>query len=626
MDCHSTQRLSRTRGTLRLTLRIGATLALAAMILGVAAFSLPADETNAPADVSLVQLARDLLGTLTESEECVVRGAATGEAIDVPHEPVRAAVVAWLCTDPAATSRLPRQGMTVQKARITGMLDLRFAKLGVPLTFHECEFDDVDVSHAELAAMTIDGGEAKSFLADQLRVSRDLCLTNGFTCRGEARLAFAWIEGHLDLSGACLGNSTGDALLADGCRIDGDLRLRSGFLSSQRVSLSGVRVAGNFDCDGARLQYPGNVVLSLPGARISGDWTLRGAAITGGVLCHGATVTGDLDADGSRISNPEGTAFRGYALEVGGDLRFVEAKLSGDILLEAAEVGRDLNFADARFESADPPVEVNLQGLTAVRRFRWTEVAFAADSPVQLDLRSATVGVLYDDRESWPPVGYLKLHGFEYGEIHDDAPFDPASRIEWLRRQHTQRFRTQPYEQLAETFRKGGLANAARDVLIAKESDRATRSEQVSLGGWFWYRVFGPTIGYGYAPGRAFVWMIGVVLMGATFFQVGYWFQWMTPTKVVEFVSSSEEARPHVSAEYPKFNAIVYSLDVFTPFTYLSQANYWVPNPNRGPSLPLLFWNPTVGSLLRTYLWLHVVAGWTLTSLLVAGLSGLVQQ
>ncbi|HET6422650.1 MAG TPA: hypothetical protein VFG20_03140, partial [Planctomycetaceae bacterium] len=82
----------------------------------------------------------------------------------------------------------------------------------------------------------------------------------------------------------------------------------------------------------------------------------------------------------------------------------------------------------------------------------------------------------------------------------------------------------------------------------------------------------------------------------------------------------------YLSADYPKFNAIIYSLDVFAPFTYLHQANYWVPNPTRGERIRLGFWSPRPGELLRVYLWLHVVAGWLLTSLLVAGLTGLVQH
>jgi len=605
-------------------------LAVIPLMMGGTGFALAQDGSAAG---TLLGRAEARLAPLSPNERRFILAAALGQEFDAAHldgsdrsaEPLRAAVLSWLCMDDSAAEMLPRRGISVRQTTFTGPLELRYAKLAVPLSLQDCNLESVDVSNAELVALTLDGCAVQSFRGDQLRVERDLSLKRGFTCAGEFRLPFAWIEGHLDLSSAKLQNESSDALFADGCRIDGDVRLRHGFTATQRVSLAGVRVAGSLTCDNGRFQHADDVALYLPGCHIIGDWTLHETEVTGGVVCHGTRVDGDLDADRSRLSDPQGVAFRGYALEVGGDLRFVDASLSGDVLLESAEVGRDLNFADARFDAADQPLRVLLQGMTAARRFRWTGVQFRPDAPVELDLRSATAGVLYDDEASWPARGSLRLQGFDYGEIHDDSPFDAKSRIDWLRRQHTQRFRAQPYEQLACIFRKGGQAAAARQVLIAKEADRADQSA-LTAGEWFWYRVFGPMIGYGYEPGRAFVWMIGVVLLGAAFFQFGYWRGWMTPMKVVEFVSSAEGARPYLSPDYPKFNAIVYSLDVFTPLTYLHQANYWVPNPTRGERLRLGFWSPTAGELLRLYSWLHVVAGWTLTSLLIAGLSGLVQH
>jgi len=63
----------------------------------------------------------------------------------------------------------------------------------------------------------------------------------------------------------------------------------------------------------------------------------------------------------------------------------------------------------------------------------------------------------------------------------------------------------------------------------------------------------------------------------------------------------------------------------------LHQDKYWRPNPRhtvsakatRGgePRDP----SSTPSRLLRWYLWLHILAGWTITPLLFAGLSGLVR-
>jgi len=100
---------------------------------------------------------------------------------------------------------------------------------------------------------------------------------------------------------------------------------------------------------------------------------------------------------------------------------------------------------------------VSFLGATIDKYFCITHVR----SPEQmtLDLSSAKIGTIYDDKESWPYLGRLFLHGLEYAEFFHESPRDSKSRIEWLRRQKN--FRPQPYEQLAEVLR-----NNSRTLLI----------------------------------------------------------------------------------------------------------------------------------------------------------------
>ena len=58
----------------------------------------------------------------------------------------------------------------------------------------------------------------------------------------------------------------------------------------------------------------------------------------------------------------------------------------------------------------------------------------------------------------------------------------------------------------------------------------------------------------------------------------------------------------------PDFNALIYSLDALAPLIDLHQVKYRLP----------IRWG------LRAYLWIHIICGWLLTTLLVVGLSGLV--
>ncbi|WP_210407761.1 hypothetical protein, partial [Hydrocoleum sp. CS-953] len=68
-----------------------------------------------------------------------------------------------------------------------------------------------------------------------------------------------------------------------------------------------------------------------------------------------------------------------------------------------------------------------------------------------------------------------------------------------------------------------------------------------------------------------------------------------------------------------------YSLDTFIPIVDLHQQTYWLPNPKKGREIPLILFKVKTGALLKWYLWVHIVFGWILTSLWVAGFSGLVR-
>jgi hypothetical protein len=65
---------------------------------------------------------------------------------------------------------------------------------------------------------------------------------------------------------------------------------------------------------------------------------------------------------------------------------------------------------------------------------------------------------------------------------------------------------------------------------------------------------------------------------------------------------------------YPSFNPFIYSLDTFLPIVDLRQKGYCLPNAHK-----------TVGLLVQIYLVIHIICGWILTTLWVAGFSGLIR-
>jgi hypothetical protein len=103
-------------------------------------------------------------------------------------------------------------------------------------------------------------------------------------------------------------------------------------------------------------------------------------------------------------------------------------------------------------------------------------------------------------------------------------------------------------------------------------------------------------------------------------FGFGYRERAITPTEPEAYDRFIRDGEP--PRHYPPFNAIVYSLENFLPVVDLHQGMYWRPNPRHGMGGRM---RALSGTLLRWYLWVHILAGWIITPLLAAGLTGLVR-
>jgi hypothetical protein len=306
-------------------------------------------------------------------------------------------------------------------------------------------------------------------------------------------------------------------------------------------------------------------------------------------------------------------------------LSIVEATIRGDasfnndfttngvVDLTLAQIGRGLSFKDAHFIGTD------VNGLNADRAtidgtFYWDSIQRTPGT--QLNLTSVRAAALWDDAASWPGTGNLFIDDFVYGDI-TGGPNDAQSRLRWLARQPSG-YRPQPYGQLAKVMRERGSDVGAVDVMMAKED---ARRDQGGLG-WgerLWSRVLDVTIGYGYRPMRALWWIFSFVLLGSVLFGLGYRERAITPTEPAAYDAFVQTGEP--PRHYPPFNAVVYSLENFLPVVDLNQGTYWRPNPRHGMGGRM---RALSGTLLRWYLWVHVLAGWIITPLLAAGLSGLV--
>ncbi len=378
---------------------------------------------------------------------------------------------------------------------------------------------------------------------------------------------------HAHVKSIDLRRSWTGAIAADLSVVHDDLDLRLGRYDS--ISLFRAEIGGNLDCSSSHLV--GEPPLAAALAVITGDVVFHQGVETAGVI----------------------------------DLRL--AKISQSLSVNRAHfVGRGENG-------------LNAERATIGGTLYWVDITHTPSTV--LDLSNARAGSLWDDEKSWPAPGHLYLDGFVYDGFAG-GPAEALGRLQWLRRQPSSlQGQPEPYRQLARVLRDDGREEGAVRVEIARQN-ALTRYGEMSLATWLWHEALRVTIGYGYRPLRALWWILGFVMLGTLLFRWGYEARLITPTEenaYRAFVGSGAPPR-----HYPPFSSFVYSLENFLPVVDLHQGAYWRPNPYHHPANPnrrLTWAGETISArVLRWYLWIHILAGWTITPLLFAGLAGLLRS
>ncbi len=613
---------------------------------------------------SLAELARQEFGTLTKAEEKLFEAVEKGvyadyrSGSDQEDDPARVMTwgvertlngehLAWLCMDRRASGLVPPRGIRVMGARINGELNLTFAKVSFPMFFEKCVFPGgIDISHAEILSLYLDGTHIALIAADNVKVNGILSLCDGFKAYGEVHLIAGSIGKDLDCGAGQFVNPGGSALSADGLRIDGSVFLGNGFAAEGEVRFPGAIVGGHFNCLNGKLLNKGACALVADWATVRAHMLLGGGFRSEGEVQLSNATLGELDCTAGQFINPNGYGLKGDAMKVTGSVFLCKGfRAEGTVSLGGASIGGQLNCIGGEFITDGGHAlaidtakvkghvllcngfraegAVSLAGVEIEGYLVWRGIASPAS--VTLDLSSAKIGTLFDDPSCWPLKGKLLVHGLVYQEFADAAPRDARVRIEWLHRQPSRPFRPQPYEQLAAVLRSWGRDDDAKRVLIAKEEDRG-KYTKMRLHERYWHRLLGLSIGYGYRPWRALWFMMGIIATGCLLFGIGSATRLITPSKGGAYVADGGGGQ-RLADDYPKFNAFIYAIDMFVPVLDLHVANYWLPNANRGRQLLRLGrFKLRCGGLLRLYLWIHILAGWVLTTMLVVGVTWYVRR
>jgi len=618
----------------------------------------------------LLELASEKFGELTDAEKKLFKATANGELADYSAEKeedndpagakdwddsrtLKADRIAWLCTDKQASELVTHKGIKIKGARIDGELDLAFARISFPFYLWICFIPEkMNLRHCELHALYLIGTHTRAIFADGIKVTGDVFLRDGFKSEGEVRLLGAEIGRNLECSSGHFINPEGKSLNADGLKVTGDVFLSEKFKSEGEVRLPGAEVGGDLACISGQFinLKPEGKSLNADGLKVGGYVFLRDGFKSEGEVCLlGAEIEGNLECSSGQFINPEGQSLSADRLKVKRSV-FLRAKFKseGEVRLLGAEIGGILDCSSGQFinlkgcsitaellkvegdayftKGFESQGNVNLNGAVIDGFFIWIDLK--SPSKTRLDLRSGRIGTLWDDKQSWPDKGKIPLDGFVYNAIYEHAPLDPESRIEWLRRQPEGRFYPQPYEQLAEVYNKSGRSEDAKKVLIAKNED-PERIKKLTRWQKAWHHIMRLSIGYGHRPSRAFKWVVGIILFGWVLFWWGNNANLITPTKNDAYVESKVHGFDIkvLSDDYPKLSPLMYSVDMFVPLVNLHQAEYWMPNANKGRTvIPLSWCKLTTGGALRIWMWIQIIAGWMLSTLLVISLSGLIKN
>jgi hypothetical protein len=575
-----------------------ANVRLALTILSLA-FAIP--QAGAEGDpTALVATARGRFPDLGAAEQRLVEAFVAGRKLDLrtgdagkddpatgagwsKDRAVRLDVLAWMLNSAEARSEGDSRGVRLIGGRIESSADgegLSGVSTSVAVSLRECFFPaGLNVREAELGDLDLSGSRLDgALLGDDLKVDRS-CKLTAVAVQGDVALKRLRAGTNVDLTDA---------------RIAGTLHLPAAEVAGQ-MWLTGAEVLAKADDSG---EPP--IAINLDQARIGGTLSLDGDGPERRFAAHGtvrlvlAHIGGNLDCwNGSfdcGVEDSDADALLANGLDVGGSVLLChDFSCRGKTSLRTARITHYLNLYENQRNKRDDQAPA-------------LGAAF-------LDLQACRTGTLNCDTLSWTQPGRLVLNGFVYdrfelvrqdGDAEEALDLADADFGAWLRQQPAEPFFPHAYEHLAELLRREGYADRAREASIAMERELAERA-RTGPRGWVWRNVFGPMIGYGYNPLLGLRWLVGAWLVGT----VAFW----RARNAGLLVDS--QGRPADGQLQP----LVYSFDVMVPLVKLGQADRWGPRRD----VP-------AGVALQWFHWGLILAGWTLTTLVVAGLTGLVRH
>ncbi|WP_143268721.1 hypothetical protein [Amycolatopsis vastitatis] len=446
-----------------------------------------------------------------------------------------------------------------------------------------------------------------AFVGEQLVVDGAVFMNQPFVATGHGvagtvRLTSASLGSELSLAGARLSNDSGPALSADGLRVATDLALSEDFQADGRgergaIRLTGAHIEGEFDASNAHATNPTGPGLSARDIRvgealyIGEGFSARGAGKWGALYLTGATIVGPLVAGGARLRNSSGPSMRAERLHALSDVRLdKDVTVKGEIRLQGTVIEGKLDFSG---------VEV---------RRRNGCILDLAGSKTKEVLLPADLICTDQDEHACGDAARVDLTGFTYAQFID---IDPKRWLGILRH-HTDKYRPQPYQQLALLLKSQGHDNPAREVLRAQQDDLRARGDLGNLLARVSHWAWGVFAGYGYRVRRVAGALAVALFVAAALGVVGGSIQAGANGKPV-VAPTSAAAAPGTTCSF--IERIGVGLDRGLPLASTGIRDRCD-----------LDTRSTAGQIFTALLWGIQVVIWALATLALAGYTGLIRK
>ena len=516
--------------------------------------------------------------------------------------------------------------------------------------------------------------------ADGAKVAGNTLLTDGFTSRGEIRLNGACLNRNLDCSSAKMLNRRGFSISAAGAIISGsayfcapkiwsDSTVRSPFRSEGAIRLSGAKISGHLTLDEGHFiatSFAERTEVTAPrtteahqlravvgnGIEVGADLNLRASFVQGAAIFISGKINGDINSSDTNLDFPGQESLTWDSATIGGEAFFEGIRTTGIIRLAQASFAQGLRIHGISFERNHAPqflddeyaagddlggvaCGVYAPNMLVGGTFYWKNVTASEVNPSRIPcwlfLFGAKCTSIEDDIASWKTLDRFDINGFVYNLPSPPTDID-VRLIEIDRQYDTERFRPQPYMQLARAARDAGYETAANDAIVQMERVRTRRSD-FALPKVFWRLFLDIALRYGFAPYRPIIILTMWAVISSFVFSHAY------KNKEIVRAESAATASATTRSTVP-FNSLLFAIDTLVPIVDFNQKKQWVVTPASRTELPHLSqqvdhsWTSSLSALTeefpntsaRLFLVFNTFFGWTMTTLFAASVAGLLRR